>query len=304
MIQDGITVFVSYAHEDDRLWKELGKHLSQLKWEKLINVWHDRDISAGAEWEHEISTHLNTAQIILLLISPDFMASEYCYSVEMKRAVEKHQAGEAYVIPIILRPIYWKGAPFSTLQALPTDAKPITTWPDQDEAFLNVVEGIRETIGKLMVQAPSEKIASSGYQTPSDRNPASGTSPLADSSTQYYWLGTDKADIRIGLSSSFNNIEGGKLATSQPSIVVAGRVVGLPDSGPIWPTVTYSITARIGGEQGGSTKQGHGGEIENGFWKISDIRLDAAEPYLSFEIQDKDGKPIARSKGRIKIVKS
>src|SRR5712691_11114529 len=99
MMEKTITVFISYAHEDEYLRKALEKHLSLLKRQGFIDVWHDRDISAGADWEQTVSIHLNTAQIILLLISPNFMASEYCYSVEMKRAIERHQAKEARVIP-------------------------------------------------------------------------------------------------------------------------------------------------------------------------------------------------------------
>src|SRR6266446_10995658 len=106
-----ITIFFSYAHEDEPRRKELEKQLSFLKRQGIISGWHDRDIQAGQEWEHEIDRHLNTAQIILLLISPDFMDSDYCYSVEMKRAMERHEQGEARVIPIILRPVNWQTPP-------------------------------------------------------------------------------------------------------------------------------------------------------------------------------------------------
>src|SRR5205085_1249843 len=116
-----IEVFYSYSHEDERLRNELDKHLSNLKQQGLIVGWYDRNISAGTEWAYEIDAHLNTSQIILLLISPDFIASHYCYSVEMKRAMERHETGEARVIPIILRAIEWKGTPFEKLQVLPTD---------------------------------------------------------------------------------------------------------------------------------------------------------------------------------------
>src|SRR5215470_9381349 len=94
-----ISIFFCYAREDEALLNKLKTHLRPLQRQSLIDVWYDRDISAGAEWEQEISEHLNTAQIILLLVSPDFMDSDYCYSIEMKRAVERHQRGEACVIP-------------------------------------------------------------------------------------------------------------------------------------------------------------------------------------------------------------
>ena len=145
-------VFYSYSHADEKLQEELEKHLTLLKRQGYITTWHDRDISAGREWEQEISGHLNTAWIILLLISPDFISSDYCYSKEMTRALERHESGKACVIPIILRPVDWREAPFGKLQALPKRAKPVTSWSDQDEAFLNVVEGIREAIKSLRLR--------------------------------------------------------------------------------------------------------------------------------------------------------
>ena len=91
-------------------------------------------LSAGVEWEQEINQHLNNAQIILLLVSPDFMDSDYCYGVEMKRAIERHERKEARVIPIILRPVYWQGI-LGKLQALPTDGKPVIhrSWHSTEE---------------------------------------------------------------------------------------------------------------------------------------------------------------------------
>ncbi len=144
-----IEIFFSYSHKDELFKDELEKQLSSLRWQGIVTNWTDRAIIPGQEWAGEISKHLATAQIILLLISPDFMASPYCYSVEMKRAVERHERGEAHVIPIILRSIRWQDAPFGKLQALPRDAKPVKSWPDQDEALYNVAEGIRKVVEKL-----------------------------------------------------------------------------------------------------------------------------------------------------------
>ncbi|SRR6266487_1416171 len=145
-MQQPIKIFISYAHEDEALRERLDKHLSHLKQQNLISVWHDRDIKAGTEWKYEIDTYLEQAHLILLLISPDFMASEYCYGTEMQRAMERHQAGGACVIPIILRPVDWKNAPFGKLQALPRDDKPVSLWRDRDDALDNIVRGIREAI--------------------------------------------------------------------------------------------------------------------------------------------------------------
>jgi tetratricopeptide (TPR) repeat protein len=145
-----IEVFYSYAREDELLRKELEKHLMLLKRQGQITGWHEQEIGAGAETEVEINKHLNTAQIILLLVSPDYIARDDCYSIEMERALERHKAREARVIPIILRPVNWKDAPFCKLQALPTDEKPVTRWPDRDEAFLDVADGIRKAVKELI----------------------------------------------------------------------------------------------------------------------------------------------------------
>lgn len=149
-MKTNVNVYLSYAHRDERYREELARHLSLLKRQGVIASWHDQNISAGAEWEREIDTYLNTADIILLLVTPDFIASDYCYSFEMRRALERHETRQARVIPIILRPTDWHFAPFGKLQALPTGGKPVTTWPDRDEAFLDIAQGIRKAVQKLL----------------------------------------------------------------------------------------------------------------------------------------------------------
>ena len=144
-----IRLFYSYAPKDESFRKELEKHLSLLKRQGLIAEWDNRNISAGTEWASEIDSHLNTAHVILLLISSDFLASDYCYSTEMNRALERHDAGEARVIPVLLRPVDLEGTSFSKLQALPTNRRPIMKWPKRDDAFLDVVQGIRRVVGEL-----------------------------------------------------------------------------------------------------------------------------------------------------------
>jgi TIR domain len=152
-----ITIFFCYARKDEALLIELKHHLRSLQWDGLIEIWYDRDISAGTEWEKEISTYLNTAQIVLLLVSPDFMNSDYCCSVEMKRAVERHEQKEARVIPVILEHVFWQIDPLNKLQALPTDAKPVMSrsWHNMNEALFNITEGIRKVVKELTAQDPS-----------------------------------------------------------------------------------------------------------------------------------------------------
>lgn len=139
-------VFYSYSHRDERLKDKLIEQLSSLRREGLIEEWHDRRIPPGKEWAQEIDQNLETADIIILLVSPPFVASDYCWGKETKRAMERHQAGTAVVIPVILRPVDWHGLPFGKLQALPKDGKPITRWRDRDEAFLDVARGLRQAI--------------------------------------------------------------------------------------------------------------------------------------------------------------
>src|SRR5262249_17076867 len=119
-----VEVFYSYSHRDEEFRDELEKHLRQMKRDGLITGWHDRRIGAGMEWKSSIDEHLESAGVILLLISSDFLDSDYCYDVELKRAMERHEKGEARVIPVILRHCDWSSAAFAKLQALPKNAKP------------------------------------------------------------------------------------------------------------------------------------------------------------------------------------
>lgn len=159
-----IKVFFCYAREDEPLLEKLKSHLRPLQRKGFIDVWYDRNISAGTEWEREIDKQLNMAQIILLLVSPNFIDSDYCYSVEMKYALERHERGEALVIPIILRQSYWQEEPFGKLQVLPTDAKPVKSWQDLDEAFFNVADGMRKTIKEQFIKQGSAYYEAGRYE--------------------------------------------------------------------------------------------------------------------------------------------
>ncbi len=141
------SLFFSYSHKDEALRNELEAHLGLLLQQGHLEVWHDRRIGAGAEIDAAIDAQLEAADIILLLISSDFIKSNYCYSKEMQRAVERHEAGEARVVPVILRPCDWHSAPFGKLLAVPRDGRAITLWPNQDEAFADVTAQIRRLVG-------------------------------------------------------------------------------------------------------------------------------------------------------------
>jgi hypothetical protein len=146
----GLTVFISYTHTDEPFKIELVKHLEPLRRLQLVEAWHDRKIKAGEEWDKVVASNLEQADIILLLVSIDFINSSYCYDVELERAIERDEAGEARVIPIILRSCMWQQTPFAKLQALPKDGRAVVLWADRDEAFVNVVEGIRVVAEQIL----------------------------------------------------------------------------------------------------------------------------------------------------------
>jgi hypothetical protein len=145
-----LSVFISYCHTDGELKDELVKHLDPLKRLHLISEWHDRKIGAGENWGQTISKNLESASIVLLLVSIDFINSSYCYDIEMEKALEQSDGKNCIVIPVILRSCMWQHAPFAKLQALPKDAKPVCAWPDRDEAFVNVAEGVKLAAEKLL----------------------------------------------------------------------------------------------------------------------------------------------------------
>jgi internalin A len=142
-------MFISYSHEDERLRNELETHLKLLQRQGLLETLCDRKIGAGEDWKRGIDDSLERADIILLLISPDFMVSDYCYEEEMKRAMARHESGEARVIPIIVRDVNWARAPFAKLQALPKDGRAVLKWGDKDSAWRNVSEGLEKVVEAL-----------------------------------------------------------------------------------------------------------------------------------------------------------
>src|SRR5581483_610683 len=167
-----VRVFYSYSHKDDEFRIALDNHLRLLQRQGLISAWHDRRLEAGSEWGQQIDSHLRSADIILLLVSSDFLASDYCFDVELQCALDRHRDGEATVIPIILRHVDWSQAPFAELQALPRNGKAVSSWPDRDEALTNVARGVREAAQKQAARR-KQRIEK---QTPQNSIPAAGTS--------------------------------------------------------------------------------------------------------------------------------
>lgn len=189
-----ITIFISYAHEDEKLCLELEKHLQELRRQRLIHTWHNRNINAGTEWQKAIDSHLTTAQIVLLLISPDFLDSDYHYSIEVQKGMEQHERGVTRVIPILLRPVHWQGLAFGKLQALPTNGKPVTKWRNRDEAFQNIAQGI------IRIVETYQKTQHEGMV------PADSQFPLA-SIPQEYWEEAPNIRKFCGRKKEFRDLE-------------------------------------------------------------------------------------------------
>lgn len=149
-----VDLFYSYAHEDNALRDELAGHLKIMERRGVIRPWHDRCLTPGEKWDGEIHESLQAADLVLLLISSDFISSDYIWSQELDVAMKRHERGEASVIPVLLRAVDIAGAPFEKLQGLPTDFRPVTSWPNRDEAWTDVAKGIRKTVEHIQTKRP------------------------------------------------------------------------------------------------------------------------------------------------------
>lgn len=141
-----VDLFYSYAHEDEKLRDELDGHLALLRRKGVIRPWHDRGIVPGQKWDKTIDAQLTSADLILLLVSMDFMNSDYIWGKELATAIARAESDDASVVPVLLRAVDIEGAPFAKLQGLPTDLRPVTSWPNRDEAWTDVAKGIRRTV--------------------------------------------------------------------------------------------------------------------------------------------------------------
>lgn len=138
--------FISYSHRDEKALGRLHTHLAMLRRENLITTWYDREILAGDEIEREVSSNLRDSDLFLALVSPDFLDSNYCYQREMENALKRHEEGTLRIIPIILEPCDWTASPLAKLKALPKDGKPISTWTNENVAYLDVATELRRLI--------------------------------------------------------------------------------------------------------------------------------------------------------------
>jgi internalin A len=156
-----LRLFYSYCHRDDRYRRELCNHLSLLRRENLIDEWYDGEIGAGRQIDDEIRKNLACSDVIVLMISADFLASDYIWQNELNEALERHKRNEARVLPVIVRPVedHWQTTVFGRLKALPKDGKPVTRWRSRDQAWANVVNGIRQAI--MEVRSPARRTEAS-----------------------------------------------------------------------------------------------------------------------------------------------
>lgn len=180
-----LKLFYSYSTKDEELRDQLESHLSLLRRQGIVEEWHFRKIVAGRSFEDDIDKNLEAADVILLLVSADFLNSDYCWDKEMMSALERQNLGEARVIPIIVRPCDWSGAPFANLEALPRDAKAVTKWGNRDEAWTDVAKGLRASVQEFIKQAPK-----SGKKETRDRN-----SLKADASITKVYPTTDRTGL-------------------------------------------------------------------------------------------------------------
>lgn len=146
-------VFYSYAHEDEAHRRQLGTALAPLRRAGLIEDWHDRLIVPGSDWNAQIEARTATADLYLVLLSPDFLDSDYGLGVEMEQAFSRVKRGEARLVPVLLRPCLWELSAFSALQMLPRDARPLTTWPNADEPLLGIAQAVRELVSSASPRA-------------------------------------------------------------------------------------------------------------------------------------------------------
>jgi hypothetical protein len=172
------TVFFSYSHKDEELRDRLEQSLVMLVRQGLIEAFHDRRIPPGDELDPAISAELDRAEVILFLLSTDFLSSRYCHDVELQRALERAERGEAKIIPIVLRPCEWQESVLGKFMALPRDGKPVTKFADLDDAFLEIAKGLRAALASTpRGGTPNRPEARPGLPGPSGGAPKARPGP-------------------------------------------------------------------------------------------------------------------------------
>lgn len=143
--------FISYSHKDAHYFEKLEIHLAQIRRENLITEWSDHKISAGANLDKEISTALYESQLFISLVSPDYIASQYCYEKEFGAALKLQEEGKMTIVPIIVEPCDWKSTPMKDIKALPEDGKPVSEWTNSNNAFAKIAVEIRKLLAQNVI---------------------------------------------------------------------------------------------------------------------------------------------------------
>ncbi len=182
-----IKVFISYSRKDKEYKEELLEFLAPMRRNNVIQIWNDKDIVPGEQWEDELLERLTTADIVIFLVSPSLLNSDYIHRVEIKGAMERHKKGELVIIPILIRNSDFAESDFKTFQGLPADLKPVTTWDDRDSAWLSVTKGLKRVIESIQKKIEAKKATPSTQNNstipPSNPNTNTGDSLAASISS-------------------------------------------------------------------------------------------------------------------------
>mgnify|MGYP001791650563 FL=1 len=221
-----LKVFVSYSHRDESHKDDLVVFLKALQNLGKVSIWQDRAIDAGSEWNAEILQALDSADIILLLITARFIGSNFCFSKEMNRALMHHEQQTARVIPIIMTPCAWQQMPFAKLQVLPTDGKPVTEWSSLDAGLDNVIQGITRVVNKL-------------HSSPPPPDDGWGTSPTAVTNTDIHDNGSVASLTSAAAPSMDSAPQRSPKGTIQKRLALFRLLSNLP--GPTFDAIVYAL---------------------------------------------------------------
>jgi len=163
--------FISYSHRDSDALDRLHTHLAMLRRDNKITTWFDREIKAGDVLDDAISAELDSCDIFIALVSPDFLASDYCYNQEMKTALERHEKGTLRIVPVLVEPCDWSASPFRQFKIVPKDAKAVSEWTNPNNAFVDIVTEIRRIVEQtaepdLLPRAESDATAAESLPEP------------------------------------------------------------------------------------------------------------------------------------------
>jgi hypothetical protein len=145
-----LKLFLSYAHEDRDIVAELRKHLAPLRYEQIVTDWYDLELIPGQDWDREILSQLESSDLVLVMVSADFVASKYAYGRELSLALDLHDQERLRMLPVICRNCRWQNLPFSRLQVLPEGAVAISSWENRDDAFVSVVLGVERVAREIL----------------------------------------------------------------------------------------------------------------------------------------------------------